>query len=92
MIIVACIIIALSCILLLVRVKFAKISFHDELADYSPCVLYFRGSWHLCLILALIFICLGFRGSMVFPIKKACVLVATLLSFEHGVCHPYGLV
>jgi hypothetical protein len=39
LIIVACIIIALSCILLLVRAKFAKISFHDEFVDYSPCFL-----------------------------------------------------
>jgi hypothetical protein len=29
---------------------------------------------------------------MVFVIEKACVLVATLLSFKLGVCHPYGLV
>jgi hypothetical protein len=27
-------------ILLLVRGKFAKISFHDELIDYSPCFLF----------------------------------------------------
>jgi hypothetical protein len=39
MIIVACIIIALSCILLLVLAKFAKISVHDEFIDYSPCFL-----------------------------------------------------
>jgi hypothetical protein len=32
-------IIALSCILLLVRVKFAEISFHVEFVDYSPCCL-----------------------------------------------------
>jgi hypothetical protein len=29
---------------------------------------------------------------MVFPIEKACILVAAVLSFKHGVCHPYGLV
>jgi hypothetical protein len=36
---VACIIIALSYILLYVRVKFVEISFDDELIDYSPCFL-----------------------------------------------------
>jgi hypothetical protein len=39
LIIVACLIIALSYILLLVRVKFAKISFHDEFIDYPSCFL-----------------------------------------------------
>jgi hypothetical protein len=29
---------------------------------------------------------------MVFAIKKACVLVAALLSLELGVCHPYDIV
>jgi hypothetical protein len=29
---------------------------------------------------------------MVFTIEIACVLVAVLLSFKIGVCHPYGLV
>jgi hypothetical protein len=29
---------------------------------------------------------------MIFAIEKDCALVATLLSFEIGVCHPYGLV
>jgi hypothetical protein len=29
---------------------------------------------------------------MVFAIEKSRVLIAALLSFEFGVCHPYGLV
>jgi hypothetical protein len=29
---------------------------------------------------------------MVFAIEKVYALVATLLSLEIGVCHPYGLV
>jgi hypothetical protein len=33
-----------------------------------------------------------FQGGMVFAIEKPCVLVATLLSLELGVCHPYGIV
>jgi hypothetical protein len=36
LIVVARIIIALSCILLRVQVKFVEISFHDEFVDYSP--------------------------------------------------------
>jgi hypothetical protein len=56
------------------------------------CVLYFRGSWHFWLSLALVFICLDFRGSMVFAIEKTCALVAALLSLQIGICHPYGLV
>jgi hypothetical protein len=55
-------------------------------------VFYFRGCWRLWLSLKLVFICLGFRGSMGFAIEKVCVLGAALLSFEIGVCHPYGLV
>jgi hypothetical protein len=39
LIIVACIIIALSCILFHVRVKFVEISFDDEFINYSPCFL-----------------------------------------------------
>jgi hypothetical protein len=38
------------------------------------------------------FYCLCFRGSMVFAIEKDCVLVAALLSFEIGICHPYALI
>jgi hypothetical protein len=55
------------------------------------CVLYFRRSCRLCLSLVLVFICLDFRGSMVFAIEKACVLVTVLLSLEIGICHPYDL-
>jgi hypothetical protein len=33
-----------------------------------------------------------FQGEYGFAIETACVLVASLLSFELGVCHPYGLV
>jgi hypothetical protein len=51
-----------------------------------------RGSWHLWLSLTLVFTCLGFRGSMVFAIEKACGLVASLLSLELGVCHTYVMV
>jgi hypothetical protein len=29
---------------------------------------------------------------MVFTIEEACILVAALLSWELGVCHPYGMV
>jgi hypothetical protein len=68
----------------------------------KPCVLYFRGSWHLLLSLALDLICpglrgelvihLSFRGSMLFCIEKPHGLVTTLLSLEIGVSHPYGLV
>jgi hypothetical protein len=49
-IIVACIIIDLSCILLLVRVKFAKISLHDEFIDYSPCFLLPCSYVHMVLV------------------------------------------
>jgi hypothetical protein len=35
---------------------------------------------------------LSLRGSMVFCIEKPCAFLATLLSLEIGVCHPYGLV
>jgi hypothetical protein len=31
-------------------------------------------------------------GVWSFVIEKPCVLVAALLSFERGICHPYGLV
>jgi hypothetical protein len=48
--------------------------------------LHLRGSRRLWLSLALVLICLGFRG------EKACILVAALLSLELGVCHPYGMV
>jgi hypothetical protein len=51
-----------------------------------------KGSWRLWFSLALVFICLGFMGSIVFAIKKACVLVAALLSLELGVYYPYGMV
>jgi hypothetical protein len=33
-----------------------------------------------------------FQGSIVFAIEKPSVLIAVLLSFELGVCHPYDLV
>jgi hypothetical protein len=52
----------------------------------------FEGELASWLTLALVFICLGFRGGMVFAITKAYVLVAALLSLELGVCHPYVLV
>jgi hypothetical protein len=35
---------------------------------------------------------LSFREGMVFCIEKPHVLVAALLSWKFGVCHPYGLV
>jgi uncharacterized membrane protein YhdT len=31
-------------------------------------------------------------GVCSFAIEKPCVLIATLLSFKLGVCHPYGFV
>jgi hypothetical protein len=62
-----------------------------EFWSLSSVWLRLRESWRLWLR-SLVFICLGLRGSMVFAIEKACILVAALLSLELIVCHPYSLV
>jgi hypothetical protein len=51
-----------------------------------------QGELASLLNLTLVVFCLGFRGSMVFCIKKPHVLITTLLNSELDVCHPYGLV
>jgi hypothetical protein len=38
------------------------------------------------------FIALILGGSMIFAIEKPYVLIAALLSFKLGICHPYGLI